>query len=78
MYMDGIKLLAKNEKESETQIQVVGIYTQDIGMEFGIEKGSILIMKSGKWYMCTIVVLKRLWTPLWHRHSNKLTSVKLC
>ena len=38
MYMDDIKLFAKNEKEQETLIQAVRIYTSDIGMDFGIEK----------------------------------------
>ena len=48
MYMDDIKLLAKNKKELETLIQAVSIYSEDIGMEFGIEKSSMLIMKNGK------------------------------
>ena len=51
MYMDDIKLFAKNEKELETLIHVVRIYSQDIGMEFGIEKCAMLIMKSGKRHM---------------------------
>ena len=38
MYMDDIKQFAKEEKELETLIQAVRIYSQDIGMEFGIEK----------------------------------------
>ena len=38
MYMDDIKLFAKNEKELESLIHAVRIYIQDIGMEFGIEK----------------------------------------
>ena len=46
-----IKLFAKNEKEQETLIQAVRIYSQDIGMEFGIEKCAILVMKSGKWHL---------------------------
>ena len=46
--MDNIKLFAKNEKESETLIQVVRIYCQEIEMEFGIEKSIMLIMRSGK------------------------------
>ena len=37
MYMDGIKLFAKDEKELETLIQTVRIYSQDIEMEFGIK-----------------------------------------
>ena len=51
MYMEGIKLFAKNEKELETLIHAVRIYNQDIGMEFGIEKCAMLVMKSGKWHM---------------------------
>ena len=37
MYMDDIKLFAKNEKGSETLIQAVRIYSEDIGMEFSIK-----------------------------------------
>ena len=48
MYMDDIKLFAKNEKELESQIHAVRIYSQDIGMEFGIEKCAMPIMKIGK------------------------------
>ena len=48
MYMDDIKRFAKNEKEQETLIHTVRIYSQDIGMEFGIEKCAMLVMKSGK------------------------------
>ena len=48
MYIDGIKLFGKNEKELKTLIHAVRIYSQDIGMEFGIEKGAMLVMKSGK------------------------------
>ena len=36
MYMDDIKLFTKNEKEVETLIQAVRIYSLEIGMEFGI------------------------------------------
>ena len=32
----------------ETPTQTVKIYNQDIGMEFGIEKYTKLVMKSGK------------------------------
>ena len=46
--MDDIKLFAKNEKELETLIHTVRIYSRDIGMEFGIEKCAIFVMKSGK------------------------------
>ena len=48
MYMDDIKLFAKNEKELETLIHTIRIYSQDIGMGFGIEKYALLTMKNGK------------------------------
>ena len=49
--MDDIKLFPKNEKELETLINAVGIYSQDIGMDFGIEKCAMLVIKSGKRYV---------------------------
>ena len=48
MYMDDIWLFAKNGKELETLIHAVRIYSQDIGMEFGIEKFVMFVMKSGE------------------------------
>ena len=49
--MDDIKLFDKNEKELETLIQSVRIYDDDIGMEFGIERYTIVLMKIGKQQM---------------------------
>ena len=51
MYMDDIKLFAKDEKELDTLIHAVRIDSQDIGMGFGIEKCAMLVMKSGKRHM---------------------------
>ena len=51
MYMDDIKVFAKNEKELETLIHTVRIYSRDIGIEFGIEKCAMLVMKSRKWQL---------------------------
>ena len=48
MYIDDIKLFAKNEKELETLIHTVRKFSQDIRIEFGIEKCAMLVMKSGK------------------------------
>ena len=48
MYIDEVKLFAKNEKELKTLTQTIRIYSQDIGMEFGREKYAMLIMRSGK------------------------------
>ena len=48
MYMNDIKLFAKNENKFETLIQAVRMYSQDIGMEYDIEKYATIIMRSGK------------------------------
>ena len=48
MYSGDIKLFTKNEKGLETLIHAVRIYSENIGMELGIEKCAILVMKSGK------------------------------
>ena len=48
VYMDNIKPFAKMEKELETLIQAVRIYSQDIGTEFGIVKCAVLIKRCGK------------------------------
>ena len=49
--MYDIKLSAKNEKELETLIHAVRIYSKEIGMEFDIEKCAMLVMKSAKRHM---------------------------
>ena len=44
--MDDIKVFAKNEKELETPIQTIRIYSQDRGIEFEIENCAMPIIKS--------------------------------
>ena len=51
IYIDDIEQFAKNGKELETLIHAVKLYSQVIGMEFGIAKRAILFMKSGKRHM---------------------------
>ena len=51
MYIDEIKLFAKNERELKTLIHADRIYSQDIGMEFSSEKCALLVMKSGKQHL---------------------------
>ena len=58
MYMDDIKLFDENEKELETLIEVVRIYIENIGIEFGIEKCAMLIRKSGKRQMTERIELQ--------------------
>ena len=46
--MDDIKLFEKKWKRTGNLVHAARIYSQDIGMEFGVEKCAILGMKSGK------------------------------
>ena len=46
--MDDLKLYASNEKSIESLSQTVRVFSNDIGMEFGVEKCTVLTMKKGK------------------------------
>ena len=46
--MEDIELFVKNEKDQETLMHAVRTYSQDVGMEFDIEKCALLEMKRGK------------------------------
>ena len=69
-YMDDIKLFAKTEKELETLIQVVRIYSQDIGMEFDIEKYAMLVKKNEKRYITEGIELLKIRTLREEEHTN--------
>ena len=45
LYMDDLKLFAKEEAGLDALIQTVRVFSSDIGMEFGIEKCAVVIMK---------------------------------
>ena len=46
--MDDFKLIAKSEEEFQKQIQIVKIFSDDINMEFGLEKCAKITFKRGK------------------------------
>ena len=48
LFMDDLKVFGKNEKQLDTLINTVRIFSNDIGMEFGISKCAVLVMKRGK------------------------------
>ena len=48
LYMDDLKLYAKSEKELKSLLNTVKIFSDDIRMEFGLDKCAILAMKKGK------------------------------
>ena len=46
--MDNLKLYASNEKSLEVLTQTMRVFSNDIGMKFGVEKCAVLTMKKGK------------------------------
>ena len=48
LYMDDLKLIAKSEEELQKQIQTVKTFSDDINMEFGLEKCAKITFKRGK------------------------------
>jgi hypothetical protein len=48
LYMDDLKLIAKSEEELQTQIQIVKTFSDDIHMDFGLEKCAKITFKRGK------------------------------
>ena len=47
LYMDDLKLYGKNEKEINSLVQTVRIFSKDICMDFGIDKCATLVLKRG-------------------------------
>ena len=48
LFMDDLKLYVKNEKGLDSLVQTVRIFSDDIGMEFGIDTCATLVLKRGK------------------------------
>ena len=48
LFMDDLKLYGKSENEIKELVSTVEIFSQDIGMEFGIKKCGVIIMNRGK------------------------------
>ena len=45
LFMDDLKLFSKSEEQTETLVRTVHIFSTDIGMEFGLKKCGILVMR---------------------------------
>ena len=46
--MDDLKLYTRSEKRLDSLVQTVRVFSEDIGMEFGIKKCVMLVMEKGK------------------------------
>ena len=47
LFMDDLKLYSQIEKRLDLLVQTVCVFSEDIGMEFGIEKCAMLVMEKG-------------------------------
>ena len=48
LFMDDLKLYNRSEKGLDSLVQTVCVFSEDTGMEFGIEKCAMLVMEKGK------------------------------
>ena len=48
LFMDDLKLYSRSEKGLDSLVQTVRVFSEDIGMEFGIEKCAMLVIEKGK------------------------------
>jgi len=48
LYMDDLKVYGKSRREIETIIHTVRIFSDDIGMEFGLDKCATIMLRRGK------------------------------
>ena len=48
LFMDDLKLYSRSEKVLDSLVQTARVFSEDIGMEFGIEKRAMLVMEKGK------------------------------
>ena len=48
LFMDHLKLYCRSEKVLDPLVQTVRVFSEDIGMEFGIEECAMLVMEKGK------------------------------
>ena len=47
LFMDNLKLYSRHEKELDSLVQTIGIFSKDIEMEFGIKNCAMLVIEKG-------------------------------
>ena len=48
LFMDDLKLFGKSDDQIDSLVQTVFTFSEDIGMEFGLKKCGVVILKKGK------------------------------
>jgi hypothetical protein len=70
--MDDLKLIAKSEEELRKQIQTVKNFSDDIHMDFGLEKCGKITFKKGK-----LIHLQNLMIDI-NREVQEMEQGKMC
>ena len=75
--MDDLKLYSQNEKGLHSLVQTVRVFSEDIGMEFGIEKCAISVMEKGKIAKSVVIELPggKVIKPLQESESYKYLGI---
>ena len=47
LFMDDLKLFAKSIDQTDSLVQKVYVFSEDIGIEFGLKKCGVLVLKRG-------------------------------
>ena len=55
LFMDDLKLFGKNAEQIDSLVSTVHIFSTDIGMEFGLRKCGVVILKRGRIARCETV-----------------------
>ena len=48
LFMDDLKMYSRSEKGLDSLLQTVCVFSEDIGMEFGIERCAMFVIEKGK------------------------------
>ena len=77
LIMDDLKLYSRNEKGLDSLVQTVRVFSEDIGMEFGIEKCAMLVMEKGKIMKLVVIELpgRKVMKSLQERESYKYLGI---
>ena len=58
LFMDDLVLFAKNEKDIDSLVNTAHIFSTDIGLELGLKKCGVLVLKRGKVVRCEGIKLR--------------------
>ena len=60
LFMDDLKLFGHNKKELKGWVDLVSAFSRDIGMEFGINRCRVLVIRKGVKVMTGDIAKRRL------------------